>query len=614
MKRYKRNALISLVLVFVFMALASGFNSAWGSVSIKDLYYPNANGTRIHAQLFVPSNVDADHPGPAILNMHGGSDYLQTVSNYSIELARRGYIVLAVDAYGSGDSDYVKGVATNAGASDIDHESALIMDGGASTGLEQMMSWPFVDQDNIGLIGHSMGGTYIANAALSHADHVKAIMPWGSGSFVDMMRNHKSSDFPFDVGYINANSDEMVSFALKGKPNQLFDDESLKAFIGTDDPIEPGKTYGSFEDGTARVIYNPSTTHIGNIICKDSIKSIIDFFSEAIPTGSNLSSSNQVWMYKELFCILGIIALISFIVNYSMVLVLTPYFADIQNQTLPELKVNPATRIISFVLCLVIPILTLHKLGLIIAAKIKPNVLYPMNWANNLALLAVANSIILLIVFLIIKKADKSMSTVSAGAFGLTGNSGKVEIKQILKSLTLSVIIVFTTYFIVNLCYYIFHIDIRFWQFGLMPITIKRIKYLPSYVVMYLFAIGILNLFGVICARLNVQGQTKTEALMQYLQSLLIGAGGYLIVLIIYYAGLKINHLPPFFFGYPPFLDGHPNSLVFSMKTTVLVPTFAILSIINTFLFQRTKNGYLGWFITALLATMILITTNAFAI
>lgn len=84
MKRYKRNALISLVLVFVFMALASGFNSAWGSVSIKDLYYPNANGTRIHAQLFVPSNVDADHPGPAILNMHGGSDYLQTVSNYSI--------------------------------------------------------------------------------------------------------------------------------------------------------------------------------------------------------------------------------------------------------------------------------------------------------------------------------------------------------------------------------------------------------------------------------------------------------------------------------------------------------------------------------------------------
>ena len=249
--------------------------------------------------------------------------------------------MLAVDAYGSGDSDYVKGVATNAGASDIDHESALIMDGGASTGLEQMMSWPFVDQDNIGLIGHSMGGTYIANAALSHADHVKAIMPWGSGSFVDMMRNHKSSDFPFDVGYINANSDEMVSFALKGKPNQLFDDESLKAFIGTDDPIEPGKTYGSFEDGTARVIYNPSTTHIGNIICKDSIKSIIDFFSEAIPTGSNLSSSNQVWMYKELFCILGIIALISFIVNYSMVLVLTPYFADIQNQTLPELKVNP---------------------------------------------------------------------------------------------------------------------------------------------------------------------------------------------------------------------------------------------------------------------------------
>ena len=122
-------AAISLLCVFLFMSLASGFNNDWGNVTITDVYYPNSEGGMIHAQLFVPEGTSSAEPVPAILNMHGGSDYLQTVSNYSLELARRGYVVLSVDAYGSGSSDYVSGVASNAGAGQ-ENNSALKMDGG----------------------------------------------------------------------------------------------------------------------------------------------------------------------------------------------------------------------------------------------------------------------------------------------------------------------------------------------------------------------------------------------------------------------------------------------------------------------------------------------------
>lgn len=127
-KKYSIVAVISLVLVFVFMGIAAGFNSNWGRVKITDIYYPNSDGTMIHAQLFVPEGTSSANPAPAILNMHGGSDYLQMVGNYSIELARRGYVVLSVDAYGSGGSDYVSGVASNAGGS-----------GGENTALK--MEW-----------------------------------------------------------------------------------------------------------------------------------------------------------------------------------------------------------------------------------------------------------------------------------------------------------------------------------------------------------------------------------------------------------------------------------------------------------------------------------------
>lgn len=53
-KKYSIVAVISLVLVFVFMGIAAGFNSNWGRVKITDIYYPNSDGTMIHAQLFVP--------------------------------------------------------------------------------------------------------------------------------------------------------------------------------------------------------------------------------------------------------------------------------------------------------------------------------------------------------------------------------------------------------------------------------------------------------------------------------------------------------------------------------------------------------------------------------
>lgn len=602
-----------MVLVFVFMAVASGFNSDWGKVEISDIYYPNSEGTMIHAQLYVPDGVSSANPAPAILNMHGGSDYLQMVGNYSIELARRGYVVLSVDAYGSGSSDYVSGVASNAGGSGGETNTALKMDGGVSTGIEQLLIYNFVDQDNIGMIGHSMGGTYVANAALEYADNIKAIMPWGSGSFVDKMKASDPADFTFNVGYINASSDEMVVFATGEKTSALLGDDLLKNFFSTDENIVPGKVYGSFEEGTARVIYTPNSTHVGNIINRTSIGSLLSFFEQAIPTGSDLSSTDQVWMLKEVFSVLGIIALTLFMIFAGFAMVERPAFAPVQEDVeRPVVSSNKWVKIVGIVLCIVVPVLTLHKVGLRLAG-ISANSLFPMNWANSICGLAVVNAAILLVLFLLwhflyAKKHGGSME-----AYGFTGAEKKVDWRQILRSAVLAVTLVCATYAVVNLCYGIFKIDFRFWQFGIMPVTLGRVKYLLGYLLCYVFAFGVMNMVSIVFADIGTKGG-KASAIKQYVLGWLIGAGGYAIVFIVYYVGLKTTQRPPFFFAYPPFVNGHPNSLVFSMKTLCLVPTFTILSVVNTALYRKTKNIYVGWFVAALMAALIVITTNAFAV
>ena len=618
MKKAKLAALVSFVLIFVFMGLAAGFNSDWGKVDVRDVYYPNSEGGMIHAQLFVPKNASSADPLPAILNMHGGSDYLQTVSNYSIELARRGYVVLAVDAYGSGWSDYINGAVATTSGQGKTGESALKMDGGASLGIEQLLSYKFVDKDNIGLIGHSMGGTYIANAALEYADNVRAIMPWGSGSFVDKMKSTNSEDYKFNVGYINAASDEMVYFATREVTSKLMDSPELKNFVGTDKTIESGKVYGSFDNQTARVIYTPKTSHIGNIICRDSIGALCSFFSMAMPTGVEKNSTDQVWMYKETFCVLGTIALFAFVISLGFVFADSKLFASVNNPVslVTSDNSNKWVKLVLLLVAIAVPALTLHKVGLNLAAK-KANSFMPMNWANVVAGLAVVNAAILLVIFVIWYFVFGKKNGAKISGYGFSAGNGKKTCTMILSSLVVTVVLVTAMYAIVNFIYAVFKIDFRFWQFGVMPISLNRFAKILGYLCCYLFAFGVMNVVGVAFAGVGKEEGKKSVAL-QYLLGWLIGAGGYLVILLIYYIGLKTTQKPPFFMQYPPFVPpvgiGHPNSLVLSMKTTVLVPTFTLLSFLNTALYRKTKNIYVGWFVCALIATMIVITTNAFAV
>jgi dienelactone hydrolase len=603
---------ISLVFMFLFMFISSYFNTGCGAASVKNIYYPDSNGNILRAQLFIPQGVSSDKRAPAILNMHGGGDNLECVGNFSSELARRGYVVLSVDEYGSGFSDYVTGnVATGAGGSKEKKAKTTAMDGGASVSLKQLLSYDFVDQNNIGLIGHSMGGSYITNAALQYASHVKAIMPWGSGSFLDLLKKTKSEDYKFSVGYLNGKSDEMILFSTHlDNTAKLLQQNYMKNFFGTDKDIVAGQVYGSFQQKNARVVYTPATSHIGNLICSDSISYLLSFFESAMPTNTNLGTTSQVWQFKETFDVLAIIALLCFVLSLGYTLFAGASFSSLEYEgDQSSVKMGTPFKWIGTLLLMVIPMLTLYKIGLPLTT-IKASKFFPMDWSNYFAWLTLINALIILALFLIWHFTYGKKHGGNAQSYGLVNSS--INGKQILKTIGFSVAIVFSIYLIVNSCYALFNIDFRFWIFAIKPITVARLPYIFGYLILFLISFGILNMVSVSFAGLSKDCDSKLGIFKQYLIGWLIGAGGFTIIVLIYYIGLAVNHYPPFFYGFGPFPNGHPNSLVFSMKLITVVPQFTFASIMNTAFYRKTKSIYVGSFVAALFLAMIAVTGNAF--
>ena len=138
----------------------------FGGVSVKDTRFIGSTGNQMSGLLYIPNGTTVDRPAPAILAIHGYINTRETQSAFAIELARRGYVVLALDQTGHGYSD----------------APAFSNGFGGPDGLTYLRSLPFVDQDRIGLEGHSMGGWAAQAAAATNPDAYQAMVLTGSST------------------------------------------------------------------------------------------------------------------------------------------------------------------------------------------------------------------------------------------------------------------------------------------------------------------------------------------------------------------------------------------------------------------------------------------------
>ncbi len=103
-KKYAAILAAFLVLIILCMVFANIIQTDKGNVSIRREYIDTDLG-RLSFKLYVPDSATAASPAPAVLLLHGYQNDSETCAAYSIELARRGIVVMALDEYGHGSTD-----------------------------------------------------------------------------------------------------------------------------------------------------------------------------------------------------------------------------------------------------------------------------------------------------------------------------------------------------------------------------------------------------------------------------------------------------------------------------------------------------------------------------
>lgn len=159
--------IVCLVVMIVTSAVGHAIQTSNGTVRTEEITFTTDVGATSHAKLYIPDTATAETPAPAILLCHGYSASVEAMEPNAIELSRRGYVVMALDMYGHGESTLPPDGYSQVKMGNVVNYAP---DLGSYSALQEFAKLDYVDLTKIGMLGHSMGtaaiqeGAYIAYA------------------------------------------------------------------------------------------------------------------------------------------------------------------------------------------------------------------------------------------------------------------------------------------------------------------------------------------------------------------------------------------------------------------------------------------------------------------
>lgn len=644
MKKSAKCLCIILAIILVCSIAQNLVMTNGGKTRVEDVSWVTDDGAYMTARIYLPKGVDADNPAPAVVAAHGWNNTLEVQEVNCIELSRRGYIVIAPDAYGHGNSTQAVGLMTDDdmadgrldGAVNLDAEGdAAVQDGGVYSCLQYLGTLPFVNKENIGLVGHSMGGYIIQMAALRALTNAqndssvvvpKAICVMCEGAAADF------SVFSLSIATLTPEYDEFGTGHWNVENPALANTSAkLKACFGFDEnaaDIQYGQFYSfgeeaalsrtdailAAEEGKLRVSYMiPGRTHPGAHNSAVAAADIIDFFNITLKAGEEdaLDLSNQTWMIKNIAGLISLIMYFLMLIPTAMLLIQTSFFKSLVHKPYPGVALstgrNKVRYALLFVLGMVPSFLLFYPLmGAPIDVKFM-NYLSPIPWMisdafpmpimNGLSLFNVVIGIILLVLFLITYKLIYIKQGVSFKAFGLCDKAG-----NILKALLLAVLTFLAAYLTLSVMNYFFGIDYRFFTLSMKTITPIKwglyLRYVLFFAVFYVINSLVLN------AQIAVEGKKEW---LNYLLCILSSVGGLLVLHIVAYGGFfATGHL--WLLNYCS-LGG--NSAMAAILVWGLLLALPLSAIVARYLYKKTGNIWIGGLINTFAVTLFAISNTA---
>ena len=584
---------ISLVLMLVSCIFTSMIQTNFGKVEVKEINWVTDNGYTMNAWLFIPENATTETPAPAVVTSHGMFNNKGMQDLNFVELARRGFVVLAQDMPSHGDSE------------DVENIVSTIM--GLYESVKELAKMPFVDAARIGITGHSLGGMscntavqldsysptpLIAAVLLNSADGTYT----ADGQFVNIYGSR-------DMGIVAGQYDEWFfdDTDANGNPTLpkdfIFNKNAQSILYFGQDPAgkplrEANTMYKETVDGqeAIRVIYTPDIIHPWSHFSYKSTVGTIEFFDAALDAPISIAPTNQVWQWKVVSNTIGLIGFCMFMVSFALVLAKTSFFNMTVEQPVAPRAISKSGKIwffgslilgVAFASVTYFPILTYFK-G---ASGYVPGVSQssPMSvsmWAAACGLFAIISMVVSY--FCYGKKNGVDLAEIGV----------KISLKQLGKTILLAGIVVSSMLIILGVADYLFMADFRIWVVAFRAFKLEQlgITFAPYAFLFLIYYVA--NAVATNCFNYNTVGGKN-----KWVNITLCAVAAGLVAVIL----LLLQYIP-YFSGSDLKWPQYNMYGVWLFPMLVTLPGAAVVSRI---IYKETKNPYLPGIICGIIVAIM---------
>ena len=590
---------LSLVLMLLCGIVVNAVQTNGGKVEMRELSFETDSGYVMSAYLLIPENATAETPAPAIVTSHGYLNNKEMTDANYVELARRGFVVLAVDQPDHGDSD-------------VTPSFFILAPDGVYQGVLALSRMPFVDSSRIGVTGHSMG-SWSVNAAVQ-ADNLNET-PLISSVLIhcnDPLYQDDSGSFanPYgsrDVAVVSAVFDEFFGTSADADGKLLsspyfMETATAQSFLNFGrDPAEceVREAYTEYReevDGkdTLRIVYRPPIIHPWSHFSARSESYICDFFSQTLDAPIDIAPTNQVWQWKEAFNFVGLLGFVLFLCSFATLLVFTPAFASLRaSEPVKPMPVKDKAGKLWFWLSL-------------LAGALFGSLVYLtlVNWGNSMAV-AQGEAMGLGLwstscgLFTILSMVVYYFAYGKKNGLDLVERGVKLPMKKLGLSVVLALIVVVVGYGLVFLEDYFFFADFRLWTLAIKAFELPILRYLPYVLlfVTYYIAISV----ATNCFDYNEVGGKANGVIC----AVFAAAPALVLPWIQYITYYKTNHMM-----WAQTTMASPNYPMFILWLFPIVLILFGSTLLTRALYKSTKNPYIAGIINALIVGLLTITNT----
>ena len=571
--------LVSILIVVLATVLIWLLDSNFGRTKIQRMTVPAGDGNTLSYVAFVPDNATIETPAPAFIIWPGRSSNSHQLDMWGVEMSRRGYVAVTVDWNGNGETDVLP--------NQDDYVTAL---------MDSVLDMPYVDDQNIVVLGNSAGNSAATSACNLYAEHIVAYI-------ADVHPQLLTEQPPVNTLVIEAISDQYVKHFI-GDQDAVF--SYLTEAWNLPETVVEGQLYGNPDDGTLRQFVITPTIHQISALNAAGMAAAGNFLAEFMPdTGSN-NLQGTILLWVQLLQVVAYAGIILFVAALgSWMYDSIPYFHAIGNAPTANNGLRGAALGRNIFVAVAIPLITFFPVSWLFHNAEFLNGLFPSRNLRGILGWLVTNAVITLAITAFSSaKAKRSGHPKAAADYAFAGEGETLQLYKVGRAFVMGVIIIATVYSWVSFVEEIFGINYQVWNLlNISAIPGNRFfKAIPFTCVVFVILLAA-NIGMNTSRRLPDTGHPAKDMAKQIVLNVLVSAGVITLLLLLQYG---VGWITGFYMM--PQLENlggggtSSGSLDFSFGFPLIMGFSAGIS---TYFYRKTNNIWIGLFTSTILAGFV---------